>query len=69
MAILHLLLAMHENSKVSVNNKWSCCVQTPIHVERPLENVVFKSLTLKTVHGRKIFHTWRETEKFFAEKK
>ncbi len=44
-------------------------LQTPIHVEKPLENVVFKSLTLKTVHGRKIFHTWKQTEKIFAEKK
>lgn len=40
--------------------------QKPIHVEKPLENVVFKSLTLKTVHGRKIFHTWEETEKLVA---
>lgn len=45
----------------------SVCVhvylQSPIHIERPLEDVVFKSITLKTVHGRKIFHTWKEIER------
>lgn len=41
-------------------------LQKPIHVEKPLENVVFKSLTMKTIHGRKIFHTWEETEKIVA---
>lgn len=30
---------------------------------------VFKGLTLKTVHGRQVFHTWEETEKLTAEKK
>jgi 2-desacetyl-2-hydroxyethyl bacteriochlorophyllide A dehydrogenase len=35
----------------------------PIHIDRPLEDVIFKSLTLKTVHGRKIFHTWQEIER------
>ena len=43
-----------------------CHIQQPIHVEKPLENVVFKSLTLKTIHGRKIFHTWEETEAIVA---
>ena len=43
------------------------CVQEPIHIERPLEDVIFKSLTLKTVHGRKIFHTWRETERIMHQ--
>lgn len=41
-------------------------MQKPIHVEKPLENVVFKSLTMKTIHGRKIFHTWKEIEKIVA---
>ena len=44
-------------------------VQKPIHVEKPLENVVFKSLTMKTIHGRKIFHTWEEIEKIAAANK
>ena len=30
---------------------------------------VFKCLTLKTVHGRKIYHTWEEIERLVAEKK
>ena len=41
--------------------------KSPIHVEKPLEDIVFKSLTLKTVHGRKIFHTWEETERIVAQ--
>ena len=28
---------------------------------------VFKSLTIKTIHGRRIFHTWRETENLIAD--
>ena len=28
---------------------------------------VFKSLTLKTIHGRRIFHTWRESERLIAQ--
>ena len=47
-------------------NTYRHVVQQPIHVEKPLENVVFKSLTLKTIHGRKIFHTWEETEEIVA---
>lgn len=30
---------------------------------------VFKSLQLRTVHGRRIFHTWEETEALITEKK
>lgn len=29
---------------------------------------VFKALTLKTVHGRLIFHTWKEIERLVGEK-
>ncbi|ELU05464.1 hypothetical protein CAPTEDRAFT_157510 [Capitella teleta] len=43
--------------------------KTPLHVENPLPDIVFKSLTLKTVHGRRIFHTWLECERLIAEKK
>ncbi len=31
--------------------------------------MVFKCLTLKSVHGRRIFHTWKECEKLIADKK
>ena len=40
-----------------------------IHIEDPLPNVVFKSLTLTTVHGRKIFHTWEQCEALVKEGK
>ncbi|XP_069976558.1 L-threonine 3-dehydrogenase isoform X2 [Penaeus vannamei] len=39
----------------------------PLHVENVLTDVVFKSLTLKTVHGRRIFHTWQECERLLAD--
>ncbi|XP_068216406.1 L-threonine 3-dehydrogenase-like [Palaemon carinicauda] len=39
----------------------------PLHVENVLTDVIFKSLTLKTVHGRRIFHTWKECEKLIAD--
>ncbi len=42
-------------------------LQAPIHIERPLEDLVFRSITLKTVHGRKIFHTWREIERIVSK--
>lgn len=41
----------------------------PLHVENVLQDIVFKALTLKTVHGRLIFHTWRQTEALVADKK
>jgi len=41
----------------------------PLHVENVLQDIVFKALTLKTVHGRLIFHTWEETERLVADKK
>ena len=36
-------------------------------MENPLQDVIFKSLTLKTVHGRKIFHTWKEIERIMSQ--
>jgi len=41
----------------------------PIHIENPLPDVIFKSLTLKTVHGRRIWDTWENCEKLISEKK
>lgn len=43
--------------------------QKPLHVENVLQDVVFKALTLKTVHGRRIYHTWEETENLVADGK
>lgn len=41
----------------------------PLHVENVLQDIVFKALTLVTVHGRLIFHTWEQIEKLVAEGK
>ena len=41
----------------------------PIHIEQPLPDVIFKSLTMKTVHGRRIFDTWEQCEKLIKDKK
>jgi len=43
--------------------------KSAIHIENPLQNVIFKSITLTTVHGRRIFHTWEQCEKLISEKK
>lgn len=43
--------------------------KSPIHVEDPLRDVIFKSITLTTVHGRRIFHTWEECERLISEGK
>lgn len=43
--------------------------KSPIHIEEPLQNVIFKSLTLKAVHGRRIFHTWEQCEQMIADGK
>ncbi|XP_076822977.1 L-threonine 3-dehydrogenase-like isoform X1 [Clavelina lepadiformis] len=41
----------------------------PLHVENVLQDILFKSLNLNTVHGRRIFHTWEECEKLIADGK
>jgi len=43
--------------------------KSAIHIEEPLKNVIFKSLTLTTVHGRKIFHTWEKCQQLILEGK
>ena len=43
--------------------------KSPLHVENVLQDIVFKSLTINSVHGRRIFHTWEECERLIAEKK
>ena len=40
--------------------------KAPIHIEDPMPNVLFKSLTLTTVHGRRIWHTWEACEALVA---
>lgn len=41
----------------------------PLHVDNVLQDIVFKALTLRTVHGRRIFHTWECTEALVADGK
>ena len=41
----------------------------PIHIEEPAKNVVFKNITLKTVHGRRIWSTWEDCEALIADGK
>lgn len=39
----------------------------PLHVDDVLPDIVFKSLQLRTIHGRRIFHTWKEAERLILE--
>ena len=41
----------------------------PIHIEEPAKNVVFKSITLKTVQGRHIWSTWEDCVGLIADGK
>ena len=41
----------------------------PIHIEEPAKNVIFKNITLKTVHGRRIWSTWEDCEALIADGK
>jgi len=41
----------------------------PLVVDDFLNDIVFKSLTLHTVHGRKIFETWTQCEKLISDGK
>lgn len=37
-----------------------------ITIQNPLTDLIFKSLEVHTVHGRRIFHTWRAVEDLIA---
>ncbi|KAK3747926.1 hypothetical protein QZH41_008847 [Actinostola sp. cb2023] len=41
----------------------------PLHVENVLSDILFKSITMKTVHGRKIFSTWEKSEQLIHQNK
>jgi threonine 3-dehydrogenase len=43
--------------------------QKTLQVEQPTKEIVFKSITMSTIHGRRIFSTWEKCEKMIAEKK
>ncbi|XP_028414127.1 uncharacterized protein LOC114537195 [Dendronephthya gigantea] len=39
-----------------------------LHVDEFLQDILFKSLTIKTLHGRNIFSTWEKAEKMLHQK-
>eukprot|EP01083_Nonionella_stella_P067988 180202_1 len=41
----------------------------PLTFDNPLQDIVFKSLQIRTIHGRRIFKTWNKTEKLVSEGK
>jgi 2-desacetyl-2-hydroxyethyl bacteriochlorophyllide A dehydrogenase len=41
--------------------------KTPLHVENVATDILFKSLTVRSIHGRRIYRTWRECERLLAE--
>lgn len=43
--------------------------KTPIQIEKAGQNFLFKSLTIHTIYGRRIFHTWEQCEKMLSEKR
>jgi threonine dehydrogenase-like Zn-dependent dehydrogenase len=36
--------------------------KAPFHVDNVLQDFLFKSITVRTIHGRKIWHTWERAE-------
>merc|ERR1719370_1533953 len=40
-----------------------------VKLDNPLPDLVFKSLEIHTVHGRRIFHTWEECEQLISSGK
>ena len=43
--------------------------KAPLTIKNPLQDIVFKSTQIRTVHGRRIFRTWNKTEKLVADGK
>ncbi|CAB4040459.1 L-threonine 3-dehydrogenase, partial [Paramuricea clavata] len=43
-------------------------VKQAFHVEDFLKDILFKSLTIKTLHGRHIFSTWEKAEKMLHQR-
>jgi len=43
-------------------------LKKPLFVENVLQDIIFKSLTIRTIHGRRIFHTWKQSEKLLSQK-
>ena len=43
--------------------------KSDIIISEPITNFLMKGLTVKSIYGRKIFHSWKESEKAVSEKK
>jgi threonine 3-dehydrogenase len=43
--------------------------KTPLHVEDVIVDLHWKNFTLRSIHGRKMFRTWEESEKLLASGK
>jgi len=43
--------------------------KAPLHIENVLGDFLFKAITVKTIHGRKMFSTWEKCEKLLAKDK
>jgi len=40
--------------------------KAPLHVEDVINDLHWKSFSLKSIHGRKMFHTWEQSEQLLA---
>ena len=40
-----------------------------LKIDNVLEDLIFKSIQIRSVHGRRIFRTWNKTERLVADKK
>mmetsp|Transcript_18839 Transcript_18839/g.30000 ORF Transcript_18839/g.30000 Transcript_18839/m.30000 type:complete len:504 (+) Transcript_18839:166-1677(+) len=43
--------------------------KSSITLKNPMQDLVFRSIQIRTIHGRRIFRTWNKTEKLLADKK
>ena len=43
--------------------------KAPLNFDNVLEDLIFKSIQIRSVHGRRIFRTWNKTEKLVADKR
>ena len=39
----------------------------PLTFQDPMKDIVFKSLTIRTIHGRRIFETWKIAEELVSK--
>merc|ERR1712154_275432 len=40
-----------------------------LKIDNVLNDLIFKSIQIRSVHGRRIFKTWKKTERLVADKK